>query len=252
MAEGRDDDRHRASGSRSRGGRGARIEDPAGGGVDGCPGRGRLGVGAALAQRRGLADALAQEVQLRPARTPWRTTSIFSIRGPSILKVRSTPTPLAIRRTVIERVMPPPRSRMTVPSKTWIRSRFPPRPWPTPTVSPGRVRADRCEAVPGPFRRARSRGSSVHLGSRGCKGGSSGATRTARASAAEYSTAPGLGRRPQRAGRCVHPVRPETGARRSRATRESPTFARVTARGGRTGRAPIRPFHRAPGLEDPR
>src|SRR5664280_880790 len=56
---------------------------------------------------------------------PWRMTSIFSIRGLFTLKVRSTPTPLAIRRTVIERVMPPPRRRMTVPSKTWTRSRFP-------------------------------------------------------------------------------------------------------------------------------
>ena len=56
---------------------------------------------------------------------PWRTTSIFSMRGLLILNVRSTPTPLAIRRTVIDRVMPPPRRRMTVPSNTWIRSRLP-------------------------------------------------------------------------------------------------------------------------------
>jgi class 3 adenylate cyclase len=41
------------------------------------------------------------------------------------LKVRSTPTPLRSARTVTERAMPPPRSRMTVPSKTWTRSRLP-------------------------------------------------------------------------------------------------------------------------------
>src|SRR6185369_914352 len=56
---------------------------------------------------------------------PCRMTSIFSIRGLWILNVRSTPTPLAIRRTVIERVIPPPRRRITMPSKTWIRSRLP-------------------------------------------------------------------------------------------------------------------------------
>src|SRR5258706_5158416 len=47
------------------------------------------------------------------------------MRGLWILNVRSTPTPLAIRRTVIERVMPPPRRRITTPSKTWMRSRLP-------------------------------------------------------------------------------------------------------------------------------
>src|SRR6476619_2060616 len=52
-------------------------------------------------------------------------TSIFSMRGLLILNVRSTPTPDAMRRTVIDRVMPPPRRRMTVPSKTWMRSRLP-------------------------------------------------------------------------------------------------------------------------------
>src|SRR4029079_14781038 len=52
-------------------------------------------------------------------------TSIFSMRGLLTLKVRSTPTPDAMRRTVIDRVIPPPRRRMTVPSKTWMRSRLP-------------------------------------------------------------------------------------------------------------------------------
>src|SRR5688572_10170305 len=47
------------------------------------------------------------------------------MRGLLILNVRSTPTPDAIRRTVIDRVMPPPRSRMIVPSNTWMRSRLP-------------------------------------------------------------------------------------------------------------------------------
>src|SRR6186997_487867 len=47
------------------------------------------------------------------------------MRGELILNVRSTPTPLRNARTVMERVTPPPRSRMTVPSKTWIRSRLP-------------------------------------------------------------------------------------------------------------------------------
>ena len=36
---------------------------------------------AALAQGRGLADAVAQEVELARRTSPWRTTSIFSIRG---------------------------------------------------------------------------------------------------------------------------------------------------------------------------
>src|SRR5215213_7461223 len=47
------------------------------------------------------------------------------MRGEFTLKVRSTPTPLRTERTVIDRLMPPPRRRMTVPSKTWMRSRLP-------------------------------------------------------------------------------------------------------------------------------
>src|SRR3989304_3557389 len=47
------------------------------------------------------------------------------MRGELTFKVRSTPTPERSARTVIERVMPPPRRRMTVPSKTWMRSRLP-------------------------------------------------------------------------------------------------------------------------------
>ena len=79
--------------------------------------------GATLPQGRGLAHALAQEVQLGARRTrPWRTTSIFSTRGLLTMNVRSTPTPLAILRTVMERAMPPPLSFITVPSKTWMRS----------------------------------------------------------------------------------------------------------------------------------
>jgi hypothetical protein len=63
---------------------------------------------ATLAERGGLADALAQEVELRRGATwPWRTTSIFSMRGLWTLNVRSTPTPEAIRRTVMDRVIPP-------------------------------------------------------------------------------------------------------------------------------------------------
>src|SRR3990172_4172156 len=61
-----------------------------------------------------------------------------SMRGEFTLKVRSTPTPLAMRRTVIERCGPRPRRRMSVPSKTWIRSRLPSTTLAaTRTVSPG-------------------------------------------------------------------------------------------------------------------
>src|SRR3990170_3950153 len=61
-----------------------------------------------------------------------------SMRGEFTLKVRSTPTPLAMRRTVIERCGPRPRRRMSVPSNTWIRSRLPSTTLAaTRTVSPG-------------------------------------------------------------------------------------------------------------------
>ena len=59
--------------------------------------------GVALVKRGGLADSIAQEVELGAGATPRRTTSIFSMRGLLILNVRSSPTPDAIRRTVMER-----------------------------------------------------------------------------------------------------------------------------------------------------
>ena len=97
------------------------------GGVDGR--RGAASRSAAFVRRSRRVAALPTRLRRKYSwarRTwPWRTTSIFSIRGLLILNVRSTPTPEAIRRTVIDRVMPPPRRRMTVPSNTWMRSRLP-------------------------------------------------------------------------------------------------------------------------------
>src|SRR2546428_5285240 len=54
--------------------------------------------------------------------------------------VRSTPTPLEMRRTVICLSSPPLRTRNTVPSKFWTRSRLPSTTRTlTRTVSPGRT-----------------------------------------------------------------------------------------------------------------
>src|SRR6187551_942229 len=76
------------------------------------------------------------------------------MRGAWIMNVRSTPTPLAMRRTVICRLRPPPRMRMTVPSNTWIRSRLPSTTLTeTRTVSPG--------AISGRSERSCSRSSSL-------------------------------------------------------------------------------------------
>jgi predicted permease len=51
------------------------------------------------------------------------TAMLATIRGELIRKVRSTPTPCVIRRTVMFSPIPPPRLRMTMPSNTWVRSR---------------------------------------------------------------------------------------------------------------------------------
>src|SRR5438874_13071684 len=64
-----------------------------------------------------------------------------SILGECKRKLRSTPTPCAMRRTVNVCLAPEPRQPITTPSKTWIRSRFPSTTLAcTLTVSPG-VRA---------------------------------------------------------------------------------------------------------------
>src|SRR2546423_7080066 len=47
------------------------------------------------------------------------------MRGECIRKLRSTPTPWAIRRTVNASLVPLPRQPITMPSKIWIRSRVP-------------------------------------------------------------------------------------------------------------------------------
>src|SRR5215471_1291539 len=61
------------------------------------------------------------------------------MRGECTRNVRSTPTPCVTRRTVTFWRRPPPVTRITRPSKTWIRSRVPSTTlaW-TRTVSPGR------------------------------------------------------------------------------------------------------------------
>src|SRR5260370_503017 len=61
------------------------------------------------------------------------------MRGEWIMKVRSTPTPWVTRRTVKFWRRPPPVTRMTVPSNTWMRSRVPSTTFAcTLTVSPAR------------------------------------------------------------------------------------------------------------------
>src|SRR5258708_22616148 len=61
------------------------------------------------------------------------------MRGEWIMNVRSTPTPCVTRRTVKLRRSPPPVTRITVPSKTWMRSRVPSTTLAcTLTVSPAR------------------------------------------------------------------------------------------------------------------
>src|SRR2546426_10299479 len=60
------------------------------------------------------------------------------MRGECTRKLRSTPTPWAIRRTVKASLAPLPRQPMTMPSKIWIRSRVPSTTLAcTLTVSPG-------------------------------------------------------------------------------------------------------------------
>src|SRR3977135_1260937 len=60
------------------------------------------------------------------------------MRGECKRKLRSTPTPWAIRRTVKASLAPLPRQPMTMPSKIWIRSRVPSTTLAcTLTVSPG-------------------------------------------------------------------------------------------------------------------
>src|SRR5207245_10894361 len=60
------------------------------------------------------------------------------MRGECTRKLRSTPTPWAIRRTVKASFVPLPRHPMTMPSKIWIRSRVPSTTLAcTLTVSPG-------------------------------------------------------------------------------------------------------------------
>ena len=138
VAEGRDDRRHRTrKGSRHRvdcagrdGGRRRRSRRPP------AAGEPWISSGGARAGSRPCRRACAGSTAGRGGPTPWRTTSIFSMRGLLTLNVRSTPTPLAILRTVIERAIPPPRRRMTVPSKTWMRS-----------VSPSTTLADTLDGV---------------------------------------------------------------------------------------------------------
>jgi len=89
----------------------------------------RASARAPLPEGGGLADPPPQEVKLRAPRHA--VPDDLDLLDPRLLtlNVRSTPTPEAIRRTVSERVIPPPVRRRMVPSKTWTRSRFPPRPW---------------------------------------------------------------------------------------------------------------------------
>src|SRR5437868_3534915 len=61
------------------------------------------------------------------------------MRGECTMKVLSTPTPCVTRRTVKFCRRPPPVTRITVPSKTWMRSRVPSTTLAcTLTVSPAR------------------------------------------------------------------------------------------------------------------
>src|SRR5688572_25496917 len=109
-----------------------------------------------------------------------------------------------MRRTVIERVIPPPRSRMTVPSKTWMRSRLPSTTLAdtftvSPVASSGRsVRSWSWTISSSTFtRRFLGRGEAA----RRCGQGRTVAARDA--TAPEYSTGSGLVR-----GQQVGPTRP--------------------------------------------
>src|SRR6266540_3628093 len=69
---------------------------------------------------------------------PLRTSSISAIDGACSGKIRSTPTPAEILRTVNVSLMPPPRRAMQMPSNAWRRSLSPSRTRTiTRTVSPG-------------------------------------------------------------------------------------------------------------------
>ena len=94
--------------------------------------------GPALAQCRGLADALAQEVELRAAgNAVANDLDLLDARRVDLEGALHADAAADAARTVIERLMPPPRRRMTVPSKTWMRSRLPSRTRAeTRTVSP--------------------------------------------------------------------------------------------------------------------
>ena len=57
-------------------------------------------IDAAILQTHGLADAVAEVVQLGPVATPARCTTILAIRGEWKGNFRSTPSPCTMRRTV--------------------------------------------------------------------------------------------------------------------------------------------------------
>ena len=95
---------------------------------------------ATLAENGRLADAVAQEAQPGAAGdTVTDDLDLVDAKGMTG-KVRSTPMPLLMRRTVMVWFTPPPRIRMTVPSNTWTRSRLPSTTLTeTRTVSPGAI-----------------------------------------------------------------------------------------------------------------
>src|SRR5437660_6314850 len=87
---------------------------------------------AALPARRRRKYSLARRTR------PLRSSSISAIAGECSGKIRSTPTPAEILRTVKVSLMPPPRRPMHTPSNAWRRSFSPSRTRTiTRTVSPG-------------------------------------------------------------------------------------------------------------------
>ena len=105
--------------------------DPPVGGVEVAMGRrrgraARSAVRAALAEGRGLADAVAQEVQLGAAGDAVADDlDLLDARAVDLERPLDADARRRCAGPVMERVMPPPRRRMTVPSKTWMRSRLP-------------------------------------------------------------------------------------------------------------------------------
>src|SRR5882762_9955399 len=88
--------------------------------------------------RAALPASRRRKYSLARRTRPFRSRPISAIKGACSGKIRSTPTPAEILRTVNVSLMPPPRRAMQMPSNAWRRSFSPSRTRTmTRTVSPG-------------------------------------------------------------------------------------------------------------------